>query len=706
MRLLPFLLAFILMLTVVGTAGILPVPGSYGTIQSAILAAQVGDTVLVDHGRYTENINFLGKNIVVAGRYLLSGDPADIVATIIDGSQPVHPDTASCVLIVSGEGPGAVLEGFTLTGGRGTKWLDEHGAGLFREGGGVLITLSAPTIRSNYIIGNDAVNDAGVVSAGGGGIRVGDGSPLIEGNVILANRGLYGGGIVLNYCSGAVLRNNIISQNIVDELSPGTPTFGGGGVWILERKPGDASANILENNTIVGNLAFGPATSSTAGRGGGLVVSTATVTVRNTIVWNNHQTLGGQINGAPNVSYSCVQGGASGTGNIDAFPLFADTALLLGSGSPCIDAGDPSAPFEDPGNAGLASFPSQGGVRNDMGAYGGPTRLIPGPFSRPGLFAGTAQKAGLDFGLHLAGEVVIVQLPIDNLGSAAVELQSVQVIHDNGATVSVSTALPLQVSPGAHAELELRWAPTATLELSDTLLITHTALGVPSPLPIALRGSTIPVASTSLPTATIFLGNIEASTAQLDTTFMVVNAGTAPDSLYVSIDPRGVTPASALAVAPLAVVVPARDSIELTFTLYPSQVVVTGLGIYSPKIIVASQFSPGAPRFERSVNFRIVGTAGVGEPPDELPGRLQLGQNYPNPFNPSTTIEFTIPAATEVDLTVFDALGNTIDHLVYGRMGAGTHRIVWDARGRASGEYFCRLNAGGEIRVRRLLLLR
>ena len=133
---------------------------------------------------------------------------------------------------------------------------------------------------------------------------------------------------------------------------------------------------------------------------------------------------------------------------------------------------------------------------------------------------------------------------------------------------------------------------------------------------------------------------------------------------------------------------------------------VTGLGIYSPRIIVASQFSPGAPRFERSVNFRIFGTAGVAKPPDELPGRLQLGQNYPNPFNPSTTIEFTLPAATNVDLTVFDALGNTVDHLVHTGMGAGTHRILWNARGRASGEYFYRLSAGEASLTRKMVLLK
>jgi hypothetical protein len=435
-------------------------------------------------------------------------------------------------------------------------------------------------------------------------------------------------------------------------------------------------------------------------------VSSASVTVRNTILWNNHQALGGQINGAPSVSYSCIQGGFAGTGNITGFPLFADSALLLEVGSPCVDAGNPDLSFEDPGMSGTASFPSRGGMRNDMGAYGGPQRATPGPFSQPGLYAETGQTGALDFGLRLAGEGVLAELPIDNLGSAPLELATVQFVHDNGVTLEVTTGLPQVISPGGTAALELRWSPTASIELEDTLLITHNASGIPSPLAIALRGSTIPVASTTLPTEPIYFGVIDANTSQRDTTFVIRNAGTAPDSLYLSIDPRGVTPSSALTVTPVAVVVPPRDSIAVTFSLSPSQVMVTGLGIYSPRIIVESRFSPGTPRFERSVNFRIVGTAGILDPPDEQPALLRLGQNYPNPFNPTTTIEFTLPAAAEVDLTVFDALGRDVEHLVRAEMGPGVFQVHWDARGRPSGEYFYRLSAGGHTRVRKLLLLR
>lgn len=464
------------------------VPGDQPTIQAGILAASDGDTVLVAPGTYPENINFRGKNIVVASRYVLSGDPAHIESTIIDGGSPAHPDTASCVLIVSGEDSTAVLQGFTLSGGTGTKWVDEHGAGTYFEGGGILITLSSPTILSNLIIGNTAIRiTSGVTSAGGGGIRVGDGNPRIVNNVIMDNEGMYGGGIVLNY-TGAVIRNNVIYNNRAYRPVPSAPTFGGGGLLILENFAG--AGKLLENNIIAANSSSGSG-ASPAGRGGAFVIWNTTVTARNNIIWGNTQTLGGQImllGGNVSLSYSAVEGGYSGIGNISSYPSFADSGLYLLPGSACVDAGDSSSIFDDPEDAqnpGFAKWPSLGGLRNDIGVYGGPDRRVLARFFLSRLILGTS----VNFGTIAPGDTAVVNLTLRNPGTAGLQIDSVFTFLQGD--VEVLTAVPFLIDPVSNTSIVLEWTPESEGVLNDTLYVFHQAENLPNPVVVSLSGEAI-----------------------------------------------------------------------------------------------------------------------------------------------------------------------------------------------------------------------
>ena len=348
---------------------IIRVPNDYPKIQLAIDASQPGDTIIVSTGRYYENINFKGKGITVASNFLFSWNLNDIDSTIIDGSQPTHPDTASCVLMYKpdqsfSDDSSAALIGFTLTGGKGTVWEDEHGPGnYYREGGGILIQYWAPRVKFNIIKDNEAYDKTGLASAGGGAIRCGDGNPLIENNILLHNRGRYGGGIVFNY-AGGVIRNNIIAYNY------GGEDYAGGGIWIYGNRF-DNKIKVIENNTILNNSSVLP--------GGGIFFWAATGNyVRNNILWGNTAPSNSQIRvqgSTVQIIYNDVEDGYSGEGNINLNPELTLPGYYLSDNSPCIDAGKDSVVFndvEDPSNPGFALWPSKGTIRNDMGVFGGP----------------------------------------------------------------------------------------------------------------------------------------------------------------------------------------------------------------------------------------------------------------------------------------------------------------------------------------------
>jgi hypothetical protein len=87
-------------------------------------------------------------------------------------------------------------------------------------------------------------------------------------------------------------------------------------------------------------------------------------------------------------------------------------------------------------------------------------------------------------------------------------------------------------------------------------------------------------------------------------------------------------------------------------------------------------------------------------------GEFSLSQNYPNPFNGGTTIRYMLPRQTDVRVTVFDALGRQMVSLVQGKQAAGHHQVFFDGSALPSGMYFCRIQAGGLVQTKALLLLK
>jgi hypothetical protein len=88
------------------------------------------------------------------------------------------------------------------------------------------------------------------------------------------------------------------------------------------------------------------------------------------------------------------------------------------------------------------------------------------------------------------------------------------------------------------------------------------------------------------------------------------------------------------------------------------------------------------------------------------PDKFKLYQNYPNPFNPSTIINYELQITSDVELSVYNSLGQRLTTLVSKQEAAGNHQIEWDASDYSSGVYYYKLASGNFVDVKRMILMR
>ncbi len=298
------------------------VPADFQTIQSAINAADEGDSILVAPGVYRENLFIATDNKTV-----LIKAAAGPENTIIDGRNAGSAVTFQSFQVFppnNGE-PDSRIEGFTITNGNA------------QSGGGIRCVNSNPRIVNCRIIGNAAG------SAGGGGIHCEDGYPLIQ-NCLIANNtssGL-GGGVRFDNTTAAV-RNCMIQSNAA--AGDGAAVFS---LWgSVELLNCTATENIGQSGTAFYN---------------------GNHTVADSILWGNHAPQNDELRlfgGTLTVDFSTVMGGSQNVAvdggnlvwqdhNLDLDPQFAPGPIdcyylhAIGEGqqteqSPCIDAGSANA---------------------------------------------------------------------------------------------------------------------------------------------------------------------------------------------------------------------------------------------------------------------------------------------------------------------------------------------------------------------------
>jgi len=209
-------------------------------------------------------------------------------------------------------------------------------------------------------------------------------------------------------------------------------------------------------------------------------------------------------------------------------------------------------------------------------------------------------------------------------------------------------------------------------------------------------------------------------TAGRDTLLVLLTNNSEHDSIACSIELPGFTPERAT-VRRLAGATP------LAHNDGPANaVLLSGTAeLPLPPRLVLPPHSVAFVAFYAGAATAVTSTAGA------VPQGFALLQNYPNPFtplhgfgasaggrsaifsngvNPETTIRYQLAAASDVELAIFDVTGRRVRTLVRGRRNAGQHSVTWDGRddrGRvvASGVYLYRLQAGGHMQVRRMVVV-
>lgn len=287
------------------------VPGAHPTIQAAIQAAQPGDQILVLPGVYMENLDFLGKRLVVES-------VAGPASTTIDGSN----GNTAVVIVSNSEPAGTAIKGFTIRGGKGRPFPSSYGFDYY--GGGIFVGAANTRLRVEDCW---LVDNALATGTFGGGIHAGGQNVRVE---------LY----------GCLIRNN--------------RAWASGGASLCE---GQGAVMLFERCTVTGNSA----TSWAFGHQGGISVANyGSAVVKDCIVWGNAgyqmRAFGFPYNVGTSIActYSTVQGGFAGSGNLSADPQWTNAQALdftLQANSPCIDSGDPT------------SSPDADGTRADQGAF-------------------------------------------------------------------------------------------------------------------------------------------------------------------------------------------------------------------------------------------------------------------------------------------------------------------------------------------------
>jgi hypothetical protein len=324
--------------------------------------ASNGDTILIAAGTYTENLTISGITLTLRGGYTISGTLwlTGTSETVVDGG---YSDRVFFI-----HHSDSVLENLTISGGASSEcWGD---AVWVTDGN---VTIRSSTIKDNNggCIGIEVNDDYGpghltlesstVSNMGGSALHLwghlweGSASAVISNSQIISNSGHEGGGIYAEGGSSVDVVDSIIADNLAEvhggAVSANQATVNLTNVLLTGNKATSDNANVLAVNNSDVTIMNSTISDNNPQGAQAVILWSGHLTITNSILWNNALSLQGDppCPTCFTVTYSDIEGGWPGTGNINTDPLFVGGGdYRLQMGSPCIDAGtNTGAPDHD-----------------------------------------------------------------------------------------------------------------------------------------------------------------------------------------------------------------------------------------------------------------------------------------------------------------------------------------------------------------------
>ena len=656
------------------------------------------------HGPVLNNV-IIRNNVASAfgGGVFCYGGGITMTNVTVTGNQNMGGGQGGGMMLAGTEG---TLDNMTITNNTANG---AHGGGIWTNGSG---DDEPGWVMTNSLISGNHADQLG------GGITFAWSHPTVINTVISENTSYWGGGGVSGINSGFSLEGTTVSDNwtysggggifafgplesadppvIEDCMITGNETGDGDGGGILLSDNLDA---VINRTFVVNNQASGyiggidvmgtsatisnvTVSGNTSGGGGGIGISdNANVDITNSIVWGNTGTDLMLQNASVNVTYSDIQGGYNGMGNINADPNFVNTlpAFPMDYGlqldSPCIDAG--TADLDQNGTDDITDYL---GDSPDMGA------------SETLNFGLTNFTLESSFVSPLSGSMLI---SADIFGNIAAN-QVLAKIKD--VTTDELTEIELTESGGTWSgswtpQTESFFSVDMEMENSDeSLFYENVALFTSvGPLNINVTGD---------------LSVEQNAVAVLD--FMVENNSQSQTVTNLSLSFLAESQECIQNMSGSTFQFDDLSSGESTESYNIIVATNDNCGAGTSIVINANIASGGAVYWEDSFALTIEALNVVQ---DNFPTKYSLGEAFPNPFNPTTKISYDLPNREFVSVDIYNLMGRHIKSLVSMIQDPGHRTIEWNATSDngqpvSAGMYIYTIQAGNFMETKKMVLLK